>query len=100
MKIASSAWRSRTRQVESLDGRTLISATLINPGGQPAELQRAFVTLIDGAGSVTGYRVVSFERGVILAAGEQFPLRVELTPQADADHPDLLLTVEARVVES
>ena len=86
--------------VELLDGRTLISATLINPNARPAELQRAFVTLIDGTGRVTGYRIVSFQSGVILAAGARFPLRVELTPQADVENPEVLLTVEASVVES
>ncbi len=86
--------------VEPLDSRMVISATVINPGDQPTELLRAFVTLLDPFGSVIGYRVVSFESSVVLAADERFPLRVEFAPQTDEDNPELLLTVEARLIES
>lgn len=92
-------------RVEDVDGqalddsRMLVTATLYNPGAQPAELQRAFVTLTSEDGSVTGYRVIRFEAGMILDGGSRMPLRVELTPQTAAPNPTVTLYVEARLVE-
>ena len=88
---------------EQIDGRLIVSAVIDNPGGQDAELLRAIITLTDVFGQVIGYRVVSFDTGLILNAGERLPLRVEVAPPAPDMAPDTALDyalyVEARAKE-
>jgi LysM repeat protein len=85
---------------QATDGRTVVSAVLDNPGSQNAELLRAFVTLLDNLGRVVGYRVVTFDPGMILDAGARMPLEIEVTPQISAVTPDYLLYIEARAVDN
>jgi LysM repeat protein len=82
-----------------LDGRILVNATIYNPGPQNAEILRVFVTLLDSAERVIGYRVVNFDGGITLDTGAHLPLSMELTPQAFDTAPDYALYVEARPVE-
>jgi LysM repeat protein len=85
-------------QGEAGDGRVIVRAVIYNPGAQNAELLRVFVTLLDNPGQVIGYRVVPFEDGVILDAGANLPLEIELTPQVIDVTPEYVLYVEARAV--
>jgi len=73
---------------QNSDGRMVISAVIYNPGTQNAELLRAFVTLMDNLGRVIGYRVVTFDPGMILEAGAHFPFDIEVTPQVSDPSPD------------
>jgi hypothetical protein len=84
---------------EARDGHILVSATVYNPGPQNAEILRVFVTLLDGSARVVGYRVVTFDGGIILNAGAHLPLSIELTPQTLEVTPDYWLYVEARPAE-
>lgn len=84
---------------EALDGQIIVSATIYNPGPQNAEILRAFVTLLDSAQRVTGYRVFTFDEAEPLAAGAQMPMRLELTPPVPDAAPEYALYVEARPVE-
>jgi len=85
-------------QGELLNGQVIVSAIIYNPGDQDAEIVRVFVTLLDGARRVIGYRVLTFEPDVILDAGANLPLQVELTPQVSDVTPEYTLYVEARYV--
>lgn len=84
---------------EASEGRVLVRAVIYNPGEQNAELLRVFVTLLDSVGQVIGYRVVPFDAGTTLDAGENLPLEIELTPQVIAVTPEYALYVEAKAVE-
>jgi LysM repeat protein len=87
-------------QGEAGDGRVIVRAVIYNPGTQNAELLRVFITLRDNLGQVIGYRVVPFEAGMILDAGANLPLEIELTPQVIDVTPEYTLYVEARAVDS
>ncbi len=63
-------------------GRYQVSAALLNTDTQTGLLERIVVTLRDDAGRVIGYRVLA-PAPIRLAAGESFPLRVEIVPLAD-----------------
>jgi LysM repeat protein len=83
---------------EASEGRVVVRAVVYNPGAQTAELLRVFVTLLDNLGQVIGYRVVPFDNGVLLGAGANLPLEIELTPQVIDVTPQYALYVEARAV--
>ena len=83
---------------EILDGRVLINALIFNPGTENAEILRVFVTLLDTAGRVIGYRVVHFDADSVIHAGEQLPVHIEMTPQVSDVTPEYALYVEARVI--
>lgn len=85
---------------QSSDGRMVVSAVIYNPGTQNAQLLRAFVTLLDNLGRVVGYRVVTFDPGMILDAGAHLPLDIEVTPQVSDVTPDTIFYVEARAIEN
>jgi LysM repeat protein len=85
-------------QGELLNGQVIVSAIIYNPGEQDAQIVRVFVTLLDGTRRVIGYRVLTFEPVVILDAGANLPLQVELTPQVSDEMPEYALYVEARHV--
>lgn len=85
-------------QGELLNGQVIVSAVLYNPGEQDAQIMRVFVTLLDGMRQVIGYRVLTFEPEVILDAGANLSLQVELTPQVSDEMPEYSLYVEARHV--
>ena len=85
-------------QGETVDGRLVVSALLYNPGPQNAEIVRAFLTLLDNLGRVIGYRVLTFDAGVILDAGGHLPLSIDLTPQVIDATPQYALYVEAHAV--
>ncbi|MCC6802123.1 MAG: LysM peptidoglycan-binding domain-containing protein [Anaerolineae bacterium] len=84
---------------ELRDGRILVSASVYNAGPRDAEILRVFVTLLDGAQRVIGYRVVTFDETVMLGAGARLPLNVEVTPQVLEATPEYALYVEARPAE-
>ncbi|MEP7292968.1 MAG: LysM domain-containing protein, partial [Chloroflexota bacterium] len=67
---------------ELLDGRVVVSAVIYNPGEENTEILRVFVTLLDGLDRVIGYRVLTFERQVVLSAGENFPMRRGMASRA------------------
>lgn len=83
----------------AIGAQLIVTAVIVNPNAQTAELLRAFITLTDSAGAITGYRVVTFESGSLLAAGDRLPIEIEITPQADALNPAYFLYVEARAAE-
>lgn len=83
-------------EVSRADGRVVVRAVIHNPGTQNAELMRVFVTMLDSLGQVVGYRVVPFDAGMILDAGANLPLEIELTPQVIDVTPEYTLYVEAR----
>jgi hypothetical protein len=53
---------------------------------------------LDNLGQVIGYRVVPFDGGATLNAGEVLPLAIELTPQVIDVTPEYALYIEARAV--
>ncbi len=84
---------------EIVNGQLIIRATVHNPGAKNAELARAFVTVLDAANRVIGYRVVSFDTEILLNSGAQLPLTLELTPQEIEETPQYALYIEAHAVE-
>jgi LysM domain len=80
---------------EQVGERALVNATIVNPSAQAVEVLRAFVTLSDPFGRVTGYRVYNFAPGTILDPAGRLPLQVELTPQIAEAAPEYTVYVEA-----
>jgi hypothetical protein len=83
-------------QVNRSNGRYEVSAIVRNMTLDDAADVRAIITLQDGEGRVTGYRVTALAGQ--LGIGERFPLRITVIPQTAAQHLTHILTIEARRV--
>jgi LysM repeat protein len=81
-----------------VNGRYILSASLLNDTTQALLVQRAVVTLADRDDRITGYRVAYINRW--LAAGERMPLLVEIVPHIA--NPDVrpALYIEAQPVSN
>jgi hypothetical protein len=84
----------RGENVTIEEGRYIVSATLYNPGPQSAFAVRATLTVWAGDGQVLGYRVMQVRDTV--AAGEEFPLHIEVMPQEADSAATHTLYIEAQ----
>jgi LysM repeat protein len=81
-----------------VNGRYVLSASLLNDTAQALLVQRAVVTLADRDDRITGYRVVYINRW--LAAGERMPLLVEIVPHIASPDVRPALYIEAQPVSN
>lgn len=85
----------RDVQTQTEPGRFIVTALLVNEEAGSIDGVRAVVTVLDAAGRVIGYRVVTFA-GRTFVPGETAPLRVEVIPAAPLAIVDYHIHVEAR----
>jgi LysM repeat protein len=81
------------REQQTADGHFEISAILHNPDAQIAHLRRVIVTLSDGKGQITGYRVIQLDH--LLIANESFPLEISVISQVPGRPAQHTVYVEA-----
>lgn len=86
--------RIRDESMDQLGGQYILSATLYNPGPQPADQLWMVVTLKDEQGALVGYRVLQSSEP--LAPGEERAVRISVMPYADRASLSHSLYVEAR----
>lgn len=72
--------------------RYVVAALLRNTNSQPVHLRRAVLTLLDGAGQVTGYRVVPLDQRI--EAGGALALQLEARAQSAPAHHQLYVEAE------